>query len=311
MKAQKNKIKSGTRKPIRRFVYMVLLFLLLVGLPIVVYKDYQRRESERVKKEIARQENLQNISVGITAGQDIAADWQVFKNDQYDFTIKYPTDWEYVQEMPAGPGAKYKLKVSFWYKLATKNNMKGVDVYVYEGNEFSNLALTDAVIRKNPNASPQTLNQFSDVTIGEKNYPAKEVYILNNSAFFKNTYFYSLTKDNYTYTIVPTLGKGVSSGLVYDGKKEVALYLPEFFDMLSTFEFNEIVPNPIENKISIPHRVYISKPMCANKNDHPQYSKQHKGLHMDEDCCMDPDEWPNPRCAYSAKGMSVTTHRAP
>lgn len=29
---------------------------------------------------------------------------------------------------------------------------------------------------------------------------------------------------------------------------------------------------------------------------HPSYTKNHR--HMDEDCCMDPDEWENPKCAY-------------
>lgn len=39
--------------------------------------------------------------------------------------------------------------------------------------------------------------------------------------------------------------------------------------------------------------------VCNKKNDHPGKSKQNKGKHMDMECCLDPDEIPNPHCFYS------------
>ena len=33
-----------------------------------------------------------------------------------------------------------------------------------------------------------------------------------------------------------------------------------------------------------------------NDLPHNSYTKNHR--HMDEDCCMDPDEWQNPKCDY-------------
>lgn len=38
--------------------------------------------------------------------------------------------------------------------------------------------------------------------------------------------------------------------------------------------------------------------VCAKKNDHPSKSKKNKKGHMDMECCLDPDEIPNPHCHY-------------
>jgi hypothetical protein len=39
--------------------------------------------------------------------------------------------------------------------------------------------------------------------------------------------------------------------------------------------------------------------VCAKKNDTPRVSKENNnGMHWDRECCLDPDEWPNPWCTY-------------
>ncbi|NTW14237.1 MAG: hypothetical protein HGA31_04380 [Candidatus Moranbacteria bacterium] len=38
--------------------------------------------------------------------------------------------------------------------------------------------------------------------------------------------------------------------------------------------------------------------VCAKKNDHPSKSNKNKQGHMDMECCLDPDEVPNPHCYY-------------
>ena len=41
------------------------------------------------------------------------------------------------------------------------------------------------------------------------------------------------------------------------------------------------------------------KMVCGEKNDKPGYSDKGKGVHLDEDCCIDPDEKPDYRnCDY-------------
>ena len=48
----------------------------------------------------------------------------------------------------------------------------------------------------------------------------------------------------------------------------------------------------------------VAKGSCPHPDRKPSNSDT-KGKHMDEDCCPDPDEWPNPGCAYSAHDYGV------
>lgn len=38
--------------------------------------------------------------------------------------------------------------------------------------------------------------------------------------------------------------------------------------------------------------------VCSKKNDKPSKSKKYKSIHLDMECCLDPDEIPNPHCYY-------------
>lgn len=39
--------------------------------------------------------------------------------------------------------------------------------------------------------------------------------------------------------------------------------------------------------------------VCSVNHDKPHKSRRGKGRHMDMECCLDPDETPNPNCYYS------------
>jgi len=51
------------------------------------------------------------------------------------------------------------------------------------------------------------------------------------------------------------------------------------------------------------YKTVDGKKVCEKKNDHPTKSKvNNKGkIHMDMECCLDPDEFPNPWCTYDPK----------
>lgn len=74
-------------------------------------------------------------------------------------------------------------------------------------------------------------------------------------------------------------------------------------------------PAPEQPKSSVPVTVRVTRPtvtaafprsyrkvggrlVCAKKNDHPSKSDKNKRGHMDMECCLDPDEVPNPHCYY-------------
>lgn len=70
------------------------------------------------------------------------------------------------------------------------------------------------------------------------------------------------------------------------------------------------IPTPVPKSVPVKRPAAIHVPMpyiyktengrkvCATKNDHPRKSKKGKGTHMDMECCLDPDEYPNPHCYY-------------
>jgi hypothetical protein len=42
----------------------------------------------------------------------------------------------------------------------------------------------------------------------------------------------------------------------------------------------------------------LGRRVCNKSNDKPSKSDKGKGKHMDMECCLDPDEYPNPHCYY-------------
>jgi hypothetical protein len=100
-------------------------------------------------------------------------------------------------------------------------------------------------------------------------------------------------------------GKNRSSSLCADGEKDQKLI----------FEMNAETTNLKNKELA---KIAASRPKIArnlatnpshisckeSNNGHPSYSDT-KGKHMDEDCCPDPDEWPEPGCIYDAKGLAL------
>ena len=54
----------------------------------------------------------------------------------------------------------------------------------------------------------------------------------------------------------------------------------------------------IAAKVPYAFDVVGGRRVCDKKNDHPSKSNKGKGKHMDMECCLDPDEYPNPHCYY-------------
>jgi len=54
----------------------------------------------------------------------------------------------------------------------------------------------------------------------------------------------------------------------------------------------------VKDPIPYSYKVVDGKMVCAKENDKPRKSKQNKGIHLDMECCLDPDEIPNNNCTY-------------
>lgn len=235
--------------------------------------------------------------------------WKEYKNTAYSFVLKYPSDWAEPAVIKPEDGQKFKLKISFRNKAEDEKNQKGFDIYAYrllKSKSYIQPDYTDNLIKKDSAAEDYSnCSEIGTASIGENKYPAMEMYHLQNDPCFEEAYFLVLEKGAYIFDIVPVPQGGLGYDS-YDGRKKVAETLPEFGKMLNSFNFIQVAARKttVVKRITAPKPVAKTKNvggkrMCAKKNDKPRKSKEnHNGKHMDMECCLDPDETPNPWCTY-------------
>ncbi|MFA5925844.1 MAG: hypothetical protein WC831_02825 [Parcubacteria group bacterium] len=281
------------------------------------FSRYRGAQLQKEKRQSAYSDELKKLS-GITTDlkqvSDPTADWKTYENKNHHLSLKYPPAWQDARENFANKGENYLLRISFDEKgLMGGNGVKGFDVFIYSAAKFPGPIGTDDLKKKAENILLEDCPHLDDITLGEKGYPAKEVNVSRDNPCFEETFFYSLTENGYTFNIIPRQEK---NKIIFEyGKKIDTLgNFSEFYDIVSTLDFAQQesiiqIPKKIIRRVASPAQVrYTSGARCAEKNDHPRNSKT-KGKHMDEDCCPDPDEWPNPHCAYSSSALNLMRAR--
>lgn len=191
------------------------------------YQQQQIQQQEQKSISEITEQKIQQSEV-----KDETADWKIYRNEKYGFNVKYPSNWSYQENTIARFGARYKYQALFQNKFDDPL-FKGFAVKVYD-----NIAInfTDELSADKPiveSCMPNLVNAI----IGANNYSAIEIYF-NDNPCYKETYFYSIQKENYRYNIIPLPERGIEY-LSYDGKKEVQNSLPEFDKILSTFKFTK------------------------------------------------------------------------
>jgi hypothetical protein len=261
-------------------------------------------EEPLLSKEDAVQKVIKDISE-IQAKTDTSA-WTPYQNTWYGFTLKYPNTWldPVVQKAPIG--AMWEQKIQFRTGQTEENNpFEGFDVVIYNVAKVREAFNTDEF----PKIKSVELGAEADCATIEGHlletgdYPAEEIYVPINDACYNAALYFSNTRDGYIYNITPKVKDGM--GLAGDPAREIASHLPEFYSIASAWSLIDIrrpKPVPPKPRIAAPmpyiFRVVNGRRVCSHKNDHPQKSNQHKGKHMDMECCLDPDEYPNPNCYY-------------
>jgi len=279
------------------------------------FARYENLNEAKEKRHSAYEDELRRLSgltVNLAPAPDPTADWKKYESRKYSLSLKYPQNWPDARESSAGKGENFLLKVSFDEKgIVSASGVKGFDVFVYSAAKFPSPIGTDNLKKKNENVPGENCPGFDSITLGEKAYQAKEVNIAIGNPCWEENFFYSLTEKGYTFNIVP---RQEGSADIFEDRKKIDILreFPEFYDVVSTLDFAEVKTNSVaqiskdivKKATSAPKVRYTSGATCSHKKDHPRKSKN-KGKHMDEDCCPDPDEWPNPRCAYSTKGLVI------
>lgn len=256
-------------------------------------------EEESVKKEDEIVKKIQS--------QIDTSNWTPYQNTWYGFLLKYPDSWPDPIIRKGSAGETWEQKVQFRSQNISEDNpFEGFDVIVYSLAKTKELSATDE-FPKLQSEEMTSREDCSDITghlLETGDYPAEEIYMPANDACYSAALFFTNTRGNYIYNISPKIKEGM--GLAGDPAAEIESHMPEFFSIAANWDLTDIrrpkLASPAKPKISAPmpysYKVVSGKRVCAKKNDHPGKSTKHKGKHMDMECCLDPDEYPNPNCYY-------------
>lgn len=283
------------------------------SLGISVEKRFSREitDSYISGKAVALEEEIYHNVQEIQQNIDING-WKKYQSQWYGFEVKYPNSgWEIPKSLSRSASSKWEYRFQFRKSAESSGELNpyvGFDVVVYSLAKARELFDTEEFPRLKDVSSKGdgTCETIDGHIIETGDYPAEEIYIPPTDNCYEPTLFFSFTKGEYSYNLVPAVRDGFSvSG---DSMIEVADKFPEFFSVASTLDSIDIVrpkPKPPTPKITarypVSYKKVNGKLVCATKNDKPAKSTKNKKKHLDLECCLDPDEYPNPWCYYDPK----------
>ncbi len=260
------------------------------------YQELSRNFSLLPEKEDAGQSQDRALEIDLDTTK-----WKTYKNTRYLFQMRYPHYWEDPQvEERFIPGEEYQFKLSFT-RQDPDGKTTGVDVLVYpfayfEVEDTSPVTEKEFVTKEGVHCPP--INE--EVTIGQADYSAKKVLIKENKCY-DEAYFFSAHRNGYLYNFVPVPRDGYNYP-GYDGEIETRWDIPEFEKMLETVKFlPKPKPKPTAKK-PVSAKKVGDKYVCAG-DDATKWSLQNPPGHLDTQCCLDPDETPNPWCSYTQENL--------
>ena len=284
--------------------------LSVLGVMIFAARQYsilKRSENVPVPQVTLPQQAIQETEETMPDPPEIdIADWKAYNNPYYGFEMKYPSDWKKPTAKSPPKGVKWQYRYLFRKSKADENSpYVGFDVVIYNVQKVKEISDTDEFPElKNQEQEPNdTCSLIEGHLFENPNYPAEEIYIPPNDDCYNTDFFYSLTRDEFIYNFIPIIKEGTDSPA--NPKEGVTKDFPEFFGAASSIDLIDIVrpkPKPLAPKITAPQPVSAirvgGRLVCAKKNDHPSYSDKTSHKHLDMECCLDPDEYPNPWCYY-------------
>lgn len=305
-------------KHLVRDIFVLTLLVCSLGVILGLNWYLQKKHREETIK-VAQNENIQPTeeesvadeikAVSKIQSQTDTSDWIPYQNTWYGFSLKYPSGWSDPKIQRGDIGAGWEQKIQFRSIDSTEENpFEGFDVAVYSLAKTKELSATEEFpkLHSEEMSAKEECFDIAGHFLETGDYPAEEIYIPINDACYGATLFFTNTRGNYTYNIIPKIKEGM--GLAGDPSLEISSHMPEFFSIVSNWDLIDIQRPKIIPKKSLTPKVTAPLPysfknengrrVCAKNNDHPSKSDKHKGKHMDMECCLDPDEYPNPNCHY-------------
>jgi hypothetical protein len=295
----------------------ILIAFFAIGLPVIYYQSAGNMFGGGKLAYIGDKEpgaaptEEQKKFIGETVFEPVdTSGWDIYRNKWYGFEISHPDSWTSMQYKTAtAKSARYETIYQFRKDVISENDTYiGFDVAIYSTEEIGSIDLTNNV-KKKDDAPEDTSNCYfsEEMTLGQEKNAFQQVSVRDGSACYEPTYFFSITKDSYLYNIIPVIKEGTD--IPVDIGQDVNKNFPEYKKIVSSLKFipierPNVAKSPFKPRISAPRPVSAKavggKLVCAKKNDHPGKSQNgNKPGHMDMECCLDPDERPNPWCSYT------------
>jgi hypothetical protein len=318
--------KNNLLKPIRRLFdhkhepllhtiewVFVLVAFFAIGFPVIFYQSAQNIFEEGKLHFIGNKEALnpptaaEKKFIGETVAEPVdTTGWDTYRNQWYGFEIQHPTSWTNMQYRTSNEkSGRYDTIYKFRKDSGGENDAYvGFDVVIYQTRKINGLENTNNIQKKEDIPEDTSSCQFSqELTLGEENIKFQKVNIQEDNACYEPVHFFSVTKGSYLYNIIPIAKDGADPAS--DPEKEINKNFPEYKEVVASLKFIPIsrpvvvAPKPrITAQRPVSAKVVGGRLVCAIKNDHPHKSNKNKPGHLDLECCLDPDERPNPWCSY-------------
>jgi hypothetical protein len=283
---------------------IIVSIFLISGSRYYLNKKIESEESKIIPTPLSEEqisEDVKNIQKTIDT-----SNWKTYVNKFYGFKVSYPDNWKEPAIQKGSIKSQWETRYQFRKDTNDENNpYVGFDVIVYSVQKTKELKNTDEFPKTKSNelASQPQCASIEGHVIDTGDYPAVEIYIPPTDDCYNSVMFFSFIRDQYIYNIIPVAKDGSDIG--EDPRIAIDKNFPEFLSIISTadlIDIERVAPQPAKPKITVPmplsYIVVNGRLVCAKKNDHPSKSNQHKGKHLDMECCLDPDEYPNPWCYY-------------
>lgn len=305
----------------------ILLAFFVIGFSMVYYqKTIEVYEKLSGKFIGSREDFLQALEeekmlTGKVAPEPIdTSDWKTYQDNKYNFEIKYPPSWaDPKPQVINDKDFAYQYKVSFGTtETLSENDNDGFSVYVTKRDSSDeNIDLGDCI------SSPPETQQITSPSKDSGQTDLKDqclLYKVRLAGEDPGYYSYQFMGQNFEYNFFPALiDSSKSSSLVTEN-------MPQFEAAANTFTLDfeaiELAKKKTAERlkqqaiaaekarIKSLYRPSTQKSVCIEKHIHPSKSDK-QGKHVDEDCCPDPDEWPNLRCKYKPSDYGILLKGSP
>ncbi len=292
----------------------MLLAFFVIGLSVMyrervtMFFEEGKNFPPESKEALIQTPEEEKMFTGETIAEPIdATGWDIYQNKWYGFEIKHPDSWKNNTQYKTATEKSAVYETIYKFRKDGEEDgdvYVGYDVKIYPLKKVQSVEETNDVRRKEnvpEDAGECDISEEADSESGDVS--PQKVSIDGNNSCYEPAYFYNVTKGNYIYNIVPAVGK--SGERFSNPEKETTRRFPEYKEAVDSFKPVSVArPQPklkprITARRPVAAKIVGGKLICAKRNDHPRKSRNgNKPGHLDLECCLDPDERPNPWCAY-------------